>query len=192
MIVSLRTTGPGISERVVRRALIGLVQSVPEKFGKCLKFHVSRFWVRSSYQRMTFSRQAAIISRPVITRSLWIETKSQLLHDISDKVLLYTISDKLIISADQTPSKYVATDNDVTMVAKGEKHISWTGSNDKRSATLTLCESHNETIFPFKLISKEKTARLLPNVDFSVGFPFLHNGKRWSNKTETIWLLMTF
>ena len=171
MIVSLRTTGPGISERVVRGALIGLVQSVPEKFGKCLKFHVSRFWVRSSYQRMTFSRQAAIISRPVITRSLWIETKSQLLHDISDKVLLYTISDELIINADQTPSKYVATDNDVTMVAKGEKHISWTGSNDKRPATLTLCESHNETIFPFKLISKKKRQDCYQMLIFLSVFP---------------------
>ena len=161
MIVSLRTTGPGISERVVRGALIGLVQSVPEKFGKCLKFHVSRFWVRSSYQRMTFSRQAAIISRPVITRSLWIETKSQLLHDISDKVLLYTISDKLIINADQTPSKYVATDNDVTMVAKGEKHISWTGSNDKRPAT-----------FLSSLFLKKKRQDCYQMLVFLSGFPF--------------------
>ena len=106
-------------------------------------------------------------SRPVITRSLWIEAKSQLLHDISDKVLLYNIPDELIINADQTPSKSVATDN-VTIAAKGEKHTSRTGSNVKRSITLTLCESHNGTILPFQLIYKEKAVKSLPNVDFSL------------------------
>ena len=116
-------------------------------------------------------------SRPVITRSLWIEAKSQLLHDISDKVLLYNIPDELIINADQTPSKSVATDN-VTIAAKGEKHISRTGSNVKRSITLTLCESHNGTILPFQLIYKEKAVKSLPNVDFSL-----------PDKSETIRLI---
>ena len=98
--------------------------------------------VRSLYQTMKFSRRADTTSRPVITRSLWIEANSQFLYDISDKVLLYNIPGELIINADQTPSKCVATDN-VTMAAKGEKHISRTGSNDRRSITLTLWESHN-------------------------------------------------
>ena len=78
---------------------------------------------------MNFARRAATTSRPVITCFLWIEAKSQFLHYISDKVLHYNIPGKLIIIADQTPSKYVATDN-VTMPSKLEKHISRTDSND--------------------------------------------------------------
>ena len=59
------------------------------------------------------------------------------------------------------------------MAAKGEKHISWTGFNDQRSMTLTLCESHNGTILPFQLIYKGKTAIWLPNVDFADGFSLI-------------------
>ena len=131
-----------------------------------------------------FLRRAATSSRPVITRSLWIESKSQFLHDISDKMLLCSIPNELIINADQTPSKYFATDN-VTMAAEGEKHISQTGSNDKRSITLILCELYNGTILPFQLIYKGKTARSLPNVDFPDSFSLLHNEKQRSNETET-------
>ena len=67
--------------------------------------------------------------------------------------------------------------DNVTMVAKGERHISRTRSNDKRSITLTLCESYNGTILPFQLIYKGKAARLLPNVDFLDGFSLSHNEK---------------
>ena len=68
---------------------------------------------------MTFSHLVASTSRLVITCSLWIEAKSQFLHDISDKVLLYNIPDELIINVGQTLSEHVATDN-VTMAAKGK------------------------------------------------------------------------
>ena len=87
-------------------------------------------------------------------------------------MLLYNIPDEWIINADQTPSKYVATD-DVKMAVKGGKYISRTGSNDKRSISLTLRESHNRTTFSFRLIYEGKTARTLPNVGFSDGFFFV-------------------
>ena len=165
---------------------MGLVQLNPEKSDKYLNFHVSSSWVKSLYQRIKFSWQVAIASRPVIKCSLWIEAKSHFLHDISDKVLLCNKKTaRLLPNADQTPSKYVVTDN-VMIAAKGEKHISWTGSNDKRCITLTLCELHNGTILPFQLIYKGKTARSLLNVDFSDGVSLLHNEKHWSNKSETI------
>ena len=101
MIVSLRTAGAGINIHLVRSILIGLLQLNPEKFGKYLNFHVSPSWVKSLYQRMKFSHRPVKISRPAITRSLWIEANSQFLHDISDKVLLYNIPDNLIINADK-------------------------------------------------------------------------------------------
>ena len=39
--------------------------------------------------------------------------------------------------------------DNVTIPAKGEKHISRTGSNDKKSVTVTLCESYNGVILTF-------------------------------------------
>ena len=94
----------------------------------------------------------------------------------------------MILNVDQTPSKYVLTDN-FKMTAKGEKHISRTGSSDKRCITLTLCESHNETILPFQLIYKGKTSRSLPNISFAEDFSLSHNEKHWSKETETLCLI---
>ena len=48
--------------------------------------------------------------------------KSQFLHEISQIVLIHSIPDGLIINADQTLSKFLATDN-ITMAAKVQKHI---------------------------------------------------------------------
>ena len=56
---------------------------------------------------MKFSRRAAATSRAVISRSLWNKIKSQFLNEISQKVLLHSIPDKLIMNAYQTPPKCV-------------------------------------------------------------------------------------
>ena len=63
---------------------------------------------------MKFSRRAVTTSRPVITRSLWVEVRSQFLYEITNKVLKHNIPDELIVNVNQTLSKFVATDN-VTM-----------------------------------------------------------------------------
>ena len=73
------------------------------------------------------------------------------------------------------------------MAAKREKHISQTGSNDKRSSTLGKLQ--DGTILPFQFIYKRKTTRLLTNVDFPDGFSLSHNEKHWNNETETICLI---
>ena len=124
-------------------------------------------------QRMKFSRRAATTSRPVITLSLWIKATSQFLHDISDKVILYNFPDEFIISADQTPLKYVTVDN-AAMAAKGKKHIFRTGS---RSITLTLCTSHNGTILLFQLTFKRKNSKIATKCWFSWLFLLLAQWK---------------
>ena len=99
---------------------------------------------------MKFSRKTATTSKPVITRSLWNEIKSQSLHEISQKVLLHSIPDELIINSDQTPSKFVTIDN-ITMGAKWKKHISKVGSSNKSSITLTVCKSlDDDKILPLE------------------------------------------
>ena len=90
----------------------------------------------------------------------------------------------LIINADQTPSKFVPTDN-VTMAKKGEKHISRAGATDKRAITVTLCETLDGQILLFQLIYTGKTKRSLPSVKFSRGFCLSYNPKHWSNESET-------
>ena len=97
---------------------------------------------------MKFLRRAVTTSRPVITRSLWAEGRSQFLYEITDKVLQHNIPDELVINVDQTASKFVATNN-ITMAAKGEKHISCAGTTDKRAITVTLCESLDGCMLSF-------------------------------------------
>ena len=72
---------------------------------------------------------------------------------------------------------------------KEQKHISRTGSNNKRTVTVTLCESHNGTILPFQFIYKGKAARLLSDVGFPDSFSLWHNEKYWSNNTEATSLI---
>ena len=139
MLVKLQLAGTGINIHAVSVVLNGLILANPERFGKYMEFKVTRSWAPSLYQRMKFSRRAATTSRPIITRSLWVEVRLQFLYEITDKTLKHNIPDELIINVDQTPSKFVATDN-VAMAAKGENHISRAGATDKRAITVTLSE----------------------------------------------------
>ena len=188
MLVKLRLAGAGINIHVVSGVLNGLIRANPERFGKYMAFKVTRSLARSLYQRMKFSRRAVTMSRHVITRSLWVEVRSQFLYEITDKVLKHSIPDELIINADQTPSKFVSADN-VAMIAKGEKRISRAGATDKRAITVGLSEFLDGHILPFQLIYIGKTQRSLPNVTFPDGFCLAYNQKHWSNETETIRLI---
>ena len=98
------------------------------------------------------------------------------------------IPNELIIDADQSPCRFVATDN-ITRIAQGEKHVSRRGEADKKSNTMTLCESFDIAIPPFQLIYTGKTERSLPNVDFLQGLCFAFNEKHWVNETETVCLI---
>ena len=166
MFVNLRAAGASINIHVVSGVLNGLIRVNPERFGKYMDFKVTRSWVRPLHQRMKSSRHAVTTSRAVITRSLWAEVRSQFLHEITDKVLQHNIPDELIINDDQTVSKFVATDN-ITMAAKGEKHISRVEATDKRAITVTLCEPLDGYILPFQLIYTGKMERYLPDFTFS-------------------------
>ena len=75
------------------------------------------------------------------------------------------------------------------MAAKGQKHILKAGSNDKRSITLTVCESLDGKILPFQLIYKGKTQKLLPTVDFPDRFCLSCNAVHWSYEKETVCLI---
>ena len=101
---------------------------------------------------------------------------SQFVYEITDKVLQDNIPDELIINVDQTPSTFVATSN-ITMAAKGEKHISRAGAADKRTITATLCESLQVCMLSFQLIYSWKTERPSPYFTFPDGFCLAFNPK---------------
>jgi hypothetical protein len=100
----------------------------------------------------------------------------------------HKIPDELIINVDQTPSKYVPTEN-VTMTEKNSKHIPRKEGNYKRAITATLSETLSGTILPFQLIYQGKTCRSLPAVKLPADFSLSYNTKHWSNEVETIRLL---
>ena len=160
----------------------------PERFGKYMDFKVTRSWVQSFYQMMKISCQAVTTSRPVITGSLWAEVRSHFLHEITDKVLQHNIPDCLIINVGQTASKPVANNN-ITIAAKREKHILRAKPTDKRTITVTICESIDGYMLLFQLIYIGETERSLPDSTFPDGLCLAFNQKHWSNETETICLI---
>ena len=134
---------------------------------------------------MNLSRRMVTTSRPTVTRSIWLETRMQYLHDIVHAVVSRSIPDELIINADQMPSKYAPTAN-VTMAEKNSKHVARKGANDKRGITVTLGESLSGKILPMQLTYKGKTDRSLPSVKFPADFALTYNEKHWSNEKETL------
>lgn len=190
MLVSLRTGGAAINSHVVKGVLAGLVRSNIVKYGQFSDFQVNRSWVRSLYQRMKFSRRCSTTSRPIITRSVWEETRDQFLHDIASKVSEYNIPENLIYNADQTPSKYVPTSN-ITMAQTNAKHVAIKGGADKRSITVTVTQSLSGEMLPFQIIYTGKTKRCLPKNAQKIKHNFLFgfNPSHWSNEEETLRLI---
>ena len=149
---------------------MGLIRSDLESYGSLLNFEVTDGWLQSLCKRMNFSSRTATISRPVITRSIWEEVRTKILHDIVSVCIKCDIPDELIINVDQTPSKYVATEK-ITMAEKNSRHVSKKGKNAKRQITL---------------IYKGKTSRSVPSVNFPAGFLLSVNEHHWSNENETL------
>ena len=97
-----------------------------------------------------FIRRVVTTSRPIITRSLWTEVSSQYLFETIDKALTYDIPDESIINVDQTPSKFVATEN-VKCLLKGRNmlvqlisHYCYTCRNVRRGNSSFPAHLHRE------------------------------------------------
>ena len=79
---------------------------------------------------MYLSWRMVITSRPTTTRSIWLQVRTQYLYDIVDLLVTSNILSELIIDFDQTPSKYVPTEN-VTIAEKNSKNVARKGDSDK-------------------------------------------------------------
>ena len=91
----------------------------------------------------------------------------------------------MIITADQTPSKYVPVER-LTLTEKNVKSVPISGCADKRSITATFAGGLDGSFLPFQLIYKGKTTQSLPKIDFPDGFSLSVNEKHFSNTQESI------
>ena len=91
----------------------------------------------------------------------------------------------MIITADQTPSKYVPVER-LTLTEKNVKGVPISGCADKRSITATFAGGLDGSFLPFQLIYKGKTTQSLPKIYFPNGFSLSVNEKHFSNTQESI------
>ena len=110
-ITNMRTAGGTINKHVIYGILMGLIKSDMTRYGGYLDFTVTKGLLQSMYSRMNISRRMVTTSRPIVTSSQWEEVITQLHNDIASAVLKYNIPDELNINIDQTPSKFVPTEN---------------------------------------------------------------------------------
>ena len=96
--------------------------------------------------------------------------RTKFLHDIVSVTIEDEIPDELIINVDQTPSKFVPTEN-VTMAEKNSTHVSKKGASDKHGITVTFAETLSGQISAY---AGKNTAEC--RVCFEL------NEKHWSNE----------
>ena len=129
-INNTRTAGGAVNKHVVYGILMGLIKSELARYGRYLDYVITNGWLQSLYKRMNLTRRMVTTLRPVITKLTWLEVKA---NNILSATIEHKIPDELNINADQTPSKFVPTEN-VTMAEKNSKHIQRTGGNDGANA----------------------------------------------------------
>ena len=181
-------TSGTVNLHVVFGVLMGLIKSDLITYDMYLKFQITDGWIQSLYKCMNLYRCMVTTFWPIITRSIWLEARTQYLYDIVDSLVTYDIPSQLIIKVDQIPSNYAPIEN-VTMVEKNSKHVARKGTNNKRGITVTLAKLVSDEVSPMQHIYKGKTNRSLPAVEFPGSFVLTYNKKRRSNEKETLILI---
>ncbi|KAI6653067.1 Pogo transposable element with KRAB domain [Oopsacas minuta] len=128
---------------------MGIIKSNLGRHGGYLDLKITNSWIQSLYARMTMSRRMVTTPRPIATGALWNEVRNQFLNEIVTTVALHNIPDKLIITVDQTPSKFVSTGS-LTMVGTNSKQVAKKGSNNERGMKITLAETLSGKCYHFR------------------------------------------
>ena len=79
--------GGTINRHVIFGVLMGLIKRDIVTYSMYLEFQITDGWIQSLYRRMNLSRRMVTTSRPTVTRSIWLETRTQYLHDIVHAVV---------------------------------------------------------------------------------------------------------
>ena len=80
-ITHMGMAGGTINRHVIFGVLMGLIKSDLVTYGMYLEFQITDKWIQSLYRHMNLSRRMMTTSRPTVTRSIWLETRAQYLHD---------------------------------------------------------------------------------------------------------------
>ena len=180
--------GNGINVHTINAVIMGLIEG-NVAYKSYLDFVPTRGWRRALYVRLNLSRRRATTGRPPISKAAFKEISIKFHHSITSLVRMHSIPDQLIVTLDQTPSKYVEVSK-TTMAPRNAKHVAVTNTNDKRAITITLSITLSGEILPYQLIYGGKTKRCLPAQDlFPKGFLLSYNPNHWSNEKETQKLL---
>ena len=142
---------------------------------------MERFWAQSLFRRMGFVCRIKTTGKVYIPVGAQKKAELKFLHKIVYQVEKYKIPPSLIISFDQTPSKYVQVSS-MTMVNRGETNVSIAGANNKRFITATCSITFDNKFLPMQL----KTNHILPKVDFPDGFSLSANESHYSNEEEAL------
>ena len=189
LLVTMREAGGVVNSTTIRGCLMGLVNANLTKYGTFLKFEVTHSWLTSLYTRMKFSQRKATTSRPPVSSGAYEETKLRYHFALQKVVDEYDIPEELIITLDQTPTKFFNLSNS-TMSKRGESRTAVAHCGDKRTITATLAVTLSGDILPYQLIYKGTTKRCLPSADLlPAGFLLSYNKTHWSNTEETLNIL---
>ena len=134
---------------------------------------------------MGFVRMMATAAKIPLPDKARKEIELVFMHKIVQKVGKHNIPHSMIISADQTPSKYVPVGGS-TFAERNVKYVPISGSADKRSITATFAETLDSFFLSFQLIYEGKSTQSLPKIDFPDGFSLSVKEKHFSNTQESI------
>ena len=116
-------------------------------------------------KRMGYVRRLATTGKVEISEKLKAELETAYLYGIVQKIKEHKIPSSMIISLDQTPSKFVPGCNK-TLAKKGCKSVPIAGSADKGMVFATFSITLTGEFLPIQLIYGGKTNKSIPAVCF--------------------------
>ena len=146
---------------------------------------IERSWAQSLFRSMGFVHRIRTTGKVHIPVGAQKEAELKFLHQIINQVDKYQIPPFLIISFDQTQSKYVQVSL-MTMARRGKNNVPIADANDKKSITATFSITFDNKFLPMQFIYKGKTNQSLPKVDFPDSFSLSVNKTHYSNEEEAL------
>ena len=149
VMVSLYRKGGHVSRSIAAITAMALLSRTDDESVKNVAVTTTRG--KSLLQRIEFRRREATTSKVEIPDSAKKEAGLQHHYHIKSIVEKHKTSGSLVISSDQTPSKYVQVGS-FTVAPKGAKKVGIAGIAKKRNITLTLTVTMDGKALPFQTI----------------------------------------
>ena len=145
-------------------------------------------WSKSLFKRMGYVRRLATTGKVEVSEKLKAEIETAYVYGIVQKINEHKIPSSMLITLDQTPSKFVPGCNK-TLAKKGCKSVPIASSTDKRMITATFSITFTGEFLPIQLIYGSKTTKSIVAVSFPSDFLISVNKKHYSNEKEALNML---